>query len=176
MTIPDEARTQAAARAELQLAIGIYITQFAALESIVTATVARILNIEPAIAFFMLKEIPIDPKIKLLRRAASEKCGEDESAAYRTVLNRVAKAAEFRNTLVHGAFVAEGEYGATFLQGRLGSKLTTPVAGLDVLGPDTIRREAQSLDSMSDELIKLWPKSSSPSNSKSREQSGSGDQ
>jgi hypothetical protein len=171
-----EARAQATAREKLQAAIGLYITQFANLETIVASHVGYVLDIEPALAFFILKELGFDQKIKLLRRGVTQKFGEDKSATYRPILNKITKAAEFRNTLVHGAFVADSEYGSTFLHGRLGDRPNAVVDGLTEISPDTIRQQAQSLDGLSEELIKRLPELSTPNSSSSREQSGLGDQ
>jgi hypothetical protein len=127
------------------------------------------------LVFFILKDILVSQKIKILRRAALEKMGEERSNQYRTVLNKIDKLTEFRNTLVHGAFIEDHEKGD--LHGKLGRSLTEFDKGFEVIDYVRVQKEGETVDALAGELIAaLLVCDFKPNSSKSLEQSGSGDQ
>ena len=135
----------------LQFAIGQYVTVFANLETVIATHVSYLLELDHKLVFFMLKDILVSQKIKLVRRAAVQKFGEDKCSRYRAVLNKIDKATEFRNTLVHGAFTNDDERG--YLLGKLGHSLTDMDKGLEPIGYARVQEEARTVDALAAELI-----------------------
>ena|SRR6266550_2229129 len=164
-------------RDALEFAIGRYVRQFANLETIVGTHVSYVLELDHNLVFFILKEMFFDQKVKLLRRSAVQKFGENKSAEYISVLNKISKAGEFRNALLHGAFSQEGENHETQLRGKLGQSLTNFDEGFEETGYSEVEGQTQSVDALAAALIAAFPDcDSKPSSSSNLEQSGSGDQ
>jgi hypothetical protein len=140
----------------LSYAIGQYIRAFANVETIVGTHIAYILKLDHNLIFFILKDIFVAQKIKLLRRAVEQKVGSAATETYRSVLNKIDGTLSFRNTLVHGAFIAtwaaEG-----LLQGKLGQSLTELAAGMEPITYDSVQEQTQLLDALADDLIAAFP-------------------
>jgi hypothetical protein len=150
---PDEA---------LNYAIGLHVRTFANMETIVATHLAYILKLDQKLAFFILKDMMVSQKIKLVMRAADQKFGEAIAAPYRAVLNKIIKRPlEFRNTLVHGAFIST--WAEKSLQGKLGRSLTDLTDGMEPMDYATVQRESRLLDDLAAELIAALPDDPKPS-------------
>lgn len=139
----------------LSFAMGQYIRAFANMETIIGTHIGYILNLEHKLVFFILKDILISQKIKLLKRSADQQFGTVIAAPYRAVLNKVENTLTFRNSLVHGAFVATWA-AQGLVQGKLGQSLTDLTAGMEPIGHDSLQQEIQTVDSLASELISAF--------------------
>jgi hypothetical protein len=158
----------------LQCAVGEYLIQFAMLETTVTIQISVLLSQETTKTLFMMREVFVAVKVKLLRRAAVSKYGEDATAKLRGILNRIVKASEFRNDLVHGAYISVGGGGdAITAHGKLGKSPTILMDGMDPIDHKKIQSETQLVTELAVELFAAVAELKF-SSSKSLDTSGSG--
>jgi hypothetical protein len=72
------------------------------------------------------------------------------------VLNNFEKQIEFRNTMLHGAFIAGG-VGIGTLHGKLGKSLSKLTEGMEPINYKKLRDEIEVLESLGADLISAFP-------------------
>jgi hypothetical protein len=78
--------------------------------------------------------------------------GDETSAPFRKVLNRINDRAEFRNSFLHGHFIRSGGPEGQLGQGKIGQSIKDILQGLEPIHADTLKSETQLIAEIIKEL------------------------